>query len=191
MPLVDIKYARLTADQKKRIGGRILDAFHDENIPAGTVVILFGREEADFMLEGQFLPVEGPVAEAPAPKPPPPPPAPAPAPKEPAVDYKSKLRRSRGELVELKNLLIKTLQAQGALSSFQAQEELGLKACDWAPATLRRFFSELEEEGVILKQGQKRGTRYVWKGITGQQVHQAPAAKLVKRAEDEPASGNA
>jgi DNA-binding transcriptional regulator YhcF (GntR family) len=79
---------------------------------------------------------------------------------------------------------VKTLQLQGALSSFQAQEELGLKTCDWAPATLRRFFSELEDEGVIVKQGQKRGTRYVWKG-TSHQTRSTPAAKLVKRVEED------
>ena len=43
--------------------------------------------------------------------------------------------------------LVQILQEKGALSSFQAQEELGLKTCDWAPATLRRFFSELGDSG--------------------------------------------
>ena len=38
------------------------------------------------------------------------------------------------------------------------------------------------EEDLIAKQGQKRGTRYVWKGITNQTVHAAPI--LVKRAEE-------
>ena len=104
-------------------------------------------------------------------------------------DFKNKLRRSKVELNDLKAQLVKTLQLQGALSSFQAQEELGLKTCDWAPATLRRFFSELEDEGVISKQGQKRGTRYVWKGITSQSAHSAPLARLVKRAEEEPTTG--
>ena len=100
------------------------------------------------------------------------------------ADFKSKPRRSKHELSDLKNQLVQTLQRQGALSSFQAQEELGLKTCDWAPATLRRFFSELEDEGVIVKQGQKRGTRYVWKG-TSHQARSTPSAKLVKRVEEE------
>jgi hypothetical protein len=100
------------------------------------------------------------------------------------ADFKTKPRRSKVELSDLKAQLVKTLQFQGALSSFQAQEELGLKSCDWAPATLRRFFSELEDEGVIVKQGQKRGTRYVWKGTT-HQPRSTPAAKLVKRVEEE------
>jgi hypothetical protein len=88
------------------------------------------------------------------------------------------------ELQDLKAQLVARLQGKGALSSFQAQIDLGLKACDWAPATLRRFFSELEEEGLITKQGQKRGTRYVWNGINTQQAPLAPGPRLVKRVED-------
>ncbi|WP_316412440.1 hypothetical protein [Mesoterricola silvestris] len=134
---------------------------------------------------GLLIEAEGAQPEAPAPKPVAPPPAPVPFEKDIIPDFKNKLRRSKGELLALKNQLIKTLQLQGALSSFQAQEELGLKSCDWAPATLRRFFSELEDEGVILKQGQKRGTRYVWKGMSSQPVHGSP--RLVKRGDDDPA----
>ena len=193
MPLVHIKCAPLTTEQKKRIGDRIIDAFHGEGLPPSSVVVLFGREEADILLDGGLLfEVDAPKAEAPGPKPPPPAAAPEPVPppapvldQEPLADFKSKLRRSKIELVALKAQLVKTLQAQGALSSFQAQEELGLKTCDWAPATLRRFFSELEDEGVIIKQGQKRGTRYVWKGMSSLPVIAAPLTKLVKRAEEE------
>jgi len=193
MPLVHIKSAHLAKDQKQRIGDRIIDAFHGEGVPPSSVVVLFGREEEDILLEGGLLfEVDSPVLEAVAPKPaslpPPPPSLPPPAPavdKEPLPDFKNKLRRSKLELVALKAQLIKALQLQGALSSFQAQEELGLKNCDWAPATLRRFFSELEAEGVILKQGQKRGTRYVWKGMSSQPVVVVPVPRLVKRAEDE------
>lgn len=192
MPLIHIKSNPLSTEQKKRIGDRIIDAFHGEGIPASSVVVLFGREEADILLDGGLLfEVNGVEAESLLPKPLPLPPPPSPEPFEEDIlpDFKNKLRRSKGELLALKAQLVKTLQLQGALSSFQAQEELGLKTCDWAPATLRRFFSELEDEGVILKQGQKRGTRYVWKGITSQSGHGAPLARLVKRGDDEP-SGN-
>jgi hypothetical protein len=188
MPSVHIKSPRLSSDQKKRIGDRVISALHSAGFASGSVVVFFEREDADLLLDGGLLfeadarPVE--------PLPPEPPPAPAllslpaaPAP-ETFVDFKNKPRRSKGELSELKALLVKTLQLQGALSSFQAQEELGLKTCDWAPATLRRFFSELEDEGVIVKQGQKRGTRYVWKGTT-HQTRSTPVAKLVKRVEEE------
>jgi hypothetical protein len=185
----------LSTDQKKRIGDRVISAFHGEGFSPGSVVVFFEREEADLLLDGGLLfEVEAPRA-APerASAPPPPPVAAPPAPEaapvepepEPAPDFKSKLRRSKGELSDLKAKLVKILQLQGALSSFQAQEELGLKACDWAPATLRRFFSELEDEGVISKQGQKRGTRYVWKGTSHQPRAGAPQARLVKRSEDE------
>ncbi len=187
MPLIHIKSNPLSKEQKTRIGDRIIEAFHGEGIPAGSVVVLFGREDADILLDGGLLfEVDGVRAEAPAPKPAPPPPAPAVAAfeKDMIPDYKNKLRRSKGELLALKAQLVQTLQLQGALSSFQAQEELGLKTCDWAPATLRRFFSELEDEGVILKQGQKRGTRYVWKGMSSQPASGSP--RLVKRGDDEP-----
>jgi len=198
MPSVHIKSPRLSTDQKKRIGDRVISAFHGEGFSPSSIVVFFEREEADLFLEGGLLfeveaqraAPERAVAPPPAPVAAPPvPEAAKPAPvapeAEPAPDFKSKLRRSKGELSDLKARLVQTLQLQGALSSFQAQEELGLKACDWAPATLRRFFSELEDEGVISKQGQKRGTRYVWKGTSHQPRAGAPQARLVKRSEDE------
>ena len=67
----------------------------------------------------------------------------------------------------------------------ESQTRLGLKDSEGAPATLRRFFGELEEEGFITKQGQKRGTRYVWKGIVQNSAPALPPVKLVKRSEDE------
>ena len=186
MPSVHIKSSRLSTDQKKRIGDRVISALHGAGFAPSSVVVFFEREEADILLDGGLLfEIEARPAEAPPPEPLPPPPAAASAlAAEPVADFKNKPRRSKGELSDLKGKLVKTLQLQGALSSFQAQEELGLKTCDWAPATLRRFFSELEEEGVIVKQGQKRGTRYVWKGTTHQTRAAAPA-KLVKRVEEE------
>ncbi len=180
MPLVIIQANRLSADQKKRIGDRIIDSFHREGIPASSVVVLYKREDADILLEGGLLiEAAGDPAEAsfdldPA----------TAAAGEPELgeELKTRARRTKAELGDLKAMLVKKLQLQGALSSFQAQDELGLKDCDWAPATLRRFFAELEEEGVIVKQGQKRGTRYVWKGITSHpQGTSVPL--LVKRPE--------
>jgi hypothetical protein len=187
MPSVHIKSPRLSADQKKRIGDRVISAFHAEGFSASSVVVFFEREQADILLDGGLL-FEAGASASPTPPPEPVAPAapqpPAPAPVEPSVDFKSKPRRSKGELSDLKGQLVTVLQEKGALSSFQAQEDLGLKACDWAPATLRRFFSELEEDGVIVKQGQKRGTRYVWKG-TSHTPKATPQARLVKRHEDE------
>ena len=191
MPSVHIKSPRLSAEQKRRIGERVITALHSEGYDAGSVVVFFEREEADLFLEGGLLfevkagVVAPPVPEISAPPPAPIPPPATPPVQDPANDFRNKLRRSKNELSDLKAQLVKTLQLQGALSSFQAQEELGLKTCDWAPATLRRFFSELEDEGVISKQGQKRGTRYVWKGTTHQTRAAAPSAKLVKRVDEE------
>jgi hypothetical protein len=180
MPLVTIQATRLSADQKKRIGDRIMEAFHREGVPASSVVILYGREDLDILLDGGYLieTTRDPAPHVPVPKEAPLPPVEADLPDE----FKTRSRRTKVELSELKAMLVGKLQIEGALSSFQAQDELGLKDCDWAPATLRRFFSELEEEGVIIKQGQKRGTRYVWKGITSQaQLGAMP--RLVKKPE--------
>lgn len=193
MPSVHIKSPRLSSEQKKRIGDRVIAALHSAGFSPGSVVVFFEREESDILLDGGLL-FEAETGPGPAELPPPPEhppqkpvPAPVPAPPAPepvAVDFKNKPRRSKVELSDLKGQLVKILQFEGALSSFQAQEQLGLKTCDWAPATLRRFFSELEEEGVIIKQGQKRGTRYVWKG-TSHQSKPTPAARLVKRTEED------
>jgi hypothetical protein len=187
MPSVHIKSPRLSTDQKKRIGDRVISALHGAGFASGSVVVFFEREDADILLDGGLLfEVDARLVEAPPPEPPPPAPVflPPPPSPQPVADFKNKPRRSKNELSDIKAQLVKTLQLQGALSSFQAQEELGLKTCDWAPATLRRFFSELEDEGVIIKQGQKRGTRYVWKGTT-HQARTTPLAKLVKRVEEE------
>ena len=180
MPLVTIQATRLSADQKKRIGDRIIEAFHREGIPASSVVLLYSREDLDILLDGGYL-IESELDPQPhilIPKQTPS----APVEVEMPDEFKTRSRRTKVELAELKALLVNKLQLQGALSSFQAQDELGLKDCDWAPATLRRFFSELEEEGAITKQGQKRGTRYVWKGITSQPQGGA-MPKLVKKPE--------
>ena len=185
MPSVHIKSPRLSTEQKKRIGDRVISAFHGEGFSASSVVVFFERELADILLDGGLLfEAGGPSASPPPPEPPPPVPVAPPEPVEVGIDFKNKHRRSKGELSDLKDQLVQILQEKGALSSFQAQEDLGLKTCDWAPATLRRFFSELEEEGVILKQGQKRGTRYVWKGTT-HQARATPQARLVKRHDED------
>jgi hypothetical protein len=79
---------------------------------------------------------------------------------ETTEDFKAKTRRSRQELEDLKQKLIDLLHTKGSLSSFEAQDKLGLSECDWAPATLRRLFGQMEDEKIITKSGQKRGTRY-------------------------------
>ncbi len=178
MAMVLIHTPALSRAQKLRIGDRVLEALHQEGMPASTVVVLFKPEDADIYLEGGLLYEAGasrPVAQ---------PASPAagfiPGPPAAVVDFKTKARRNRGELDELKSKLVALLQDRGALSSFEAQDALQLSDCDWAPATLRRFFADLEEEGAILKQGQKRGTRYVWKGVANL-PHPPAAVKLVKK----------
>ncbi len=195
MALVIIQAPALSAAAKKRVGDQVITALHNEDVHASSVVVLFRAEDSDVYLDGGLLfessprpagAQSQPAAHAPAASSAPASQAPSslqPA-KGPSSDFKTKARRNKSELADLKAHLVKSLQLEGALSSFQAQEALGLKDCDWAPATLRRFFSELEEEGVVTKQGQKRGTRYVWVGVA--HIPSAPAVpKLVKKQEPE------
>lgn len=183
MAMVVIHTSALSRVQKQRIGDRVIEALHNEGLPASTVVVLFKAEDTDIYLDG------GLVHEASAPLAAAQPAAPSagfvPGPPAAEQDFKTKARRSRQELDELRSKLVALLQDRGALSSFEAQDGLQLADCDWAPATLRRFFADLEEEGVIFKQGQKRGTRYVWKGVANLPRVPAPV-KLVKKegAED-------
>jgi hypothetical protein len=73
----------------------------------------------------------------------------------------------------------------GGLSSFQAQSGLDLKGHEGASALLRRVFADLELEGLVEKQGQKRGTRYVLKGITAAPPQQLAPVILVKHDRQE------
>lgn len=182
MPLVIIQTPALSSDQKKRIGDRMVECLHGEGIPASSVVVLFQADRSDVYLDGglvhevcvpevsmQRIAEPNPRAIASL------------TPFEP-----SKGRRNKQDFNDLKNRLAATLEAQGGLSSFEAQVNLGLRDTDGAPAALRRVFAELEAEGLISKQGQKRGTRYVWKGQTAQ-FATGGMPKLVKRipSEDE------
>jgi hypothetical protein len=148
----------------------------------GSIVVLFRPERGDIYLDGLLVqsqaptPVASPVV---VPKPAAPVAAPVPGPA-----FKTKARRSKPELEDMKQQLMNALQAKGSLSSFEAQMALDLKECDWAPATLRRLFTELEEAKLIAKNGQKRGTRYVWKGIVNT-PQTTPQVKLVKAENEE------
>lgn len=183
MAIVTFETPQLTADQKSRIGERVITALQQEGLAPGSVVVLFRPERGDLYVDGLLVQAQA-TASAPAPAlPAPKPSAPAPAP-EPVSAFKTKARRSKPELEDLKNLLMRSLQDKGSLSSFEAQVALDLKECDWAPATLRRLFTELEDAKLIVKNGQKRGTRYVWKGIVNT-PQTPPAVKLVKNESDE------
>ena len=182
MAMVVIHTSTLSRVQKQRIGDRVIEALHNEGVPASTVVVMFKTEDTDIYLDGGLLHEASALISSVQATPPssgfvPGPPAATP-------DFKTKARRSRQELDELRSKLVVLLQDRGALSSFEAQDGLELSECDWAPATLRRFFAELEAEGVIFKQGQKRGTRYVWKGVANLPRVPTPV-KLVKKEDSE------
>lgn len=169
MTMVVIHAPNLSPEAKTRIGEQVITAFHNEDIPASSVVIFFRPERADLYLDGGPLVLAQAPASAPAGSRPAQAPAQAAAPAtllrlEAGSDYKTRARRTKGELADLKTRLVTALRTSGGLSSFDAQKALDLQDCDWAPATLRRFFAELEAEGLLRKEGQKRGTRYVLAG---------------------------
>jgi hypothetical protein len=183
MAVVIIQSPSLSSDQKTRIGERVITALQHEGMAPGSVVVLFQPERGDIYLDGLLVQSQVeptvPAPAAPAPK------LPAPAPvQEPAPAFKTKARRSKPELQDMKQQLVDALQDKGSLSSFEAQVALDLKDCDWAPATLRRLFTELEDAKLIVKNGQKRGTRYVWKGLANT-PQASPAVKLVKAENEE------
>jgi len=182
MAIVIIQSPSLTADQKSRVGERVITALQQEGLAPGSVVVLFRPERGDIYLDGMLVQAQAPAA-AQAPAPPAPKPA-APAPPPPPPAFKTKARRSKPELEDLKQDLMHLLQDKGSLSSFEAQMALDLKDCDWAPATLRRLFTELEEVKLITKSGQKRGTRYLWKGLVNT-PQSTPIVRLVKGEADE------
>nr|WP_320133353.1 hypothetical protein [uncultured Holophaga sp.] len=182
MALVIIHAPRLTSEQKKRIGDRVFEALHAEGIPASSTIIMYKREEADILLDGGLLveTEEAPTA-IPAVEPPPfHPPIEYPLPSLPELQVK---RLTKPDPQDLKPKLVAALEENGYLSSFQAQDLLGLKDAEGAPGLLRRLFGELEEEGLIIKQGQKRGTRYVWNGFTSLPI--SSPAILVKRESEQ------
>ncbi len=182
MAVVVIESLNLSADQKSRIGERVITALQHEGMAPGSIVVLFRPELGDIYLDGLLIqsqaptPVANPVVV--------PRPSAAVAAQVPEPAFKTKARRSKPELEEMKQSLMDALEDKGSLSSFEAQMALGLKECDWAPATLRRLFTELEEAKLIAKKGQKRGTRYVWKG--GPTAPPTiPQVKLVKAETEE------
>lgn len=187
MAIVVVQASPLSAEQKRRIGDKILGALHQEGVPAASSVVLFRAEDTDVYMDGGLLhEAASPEPRVEAIRTPAEAPEPQSAPLQflPPATPRPKGRRSKPELAELKEKLVTALQSEGALSSFEAQARLGLKDDDGAPATLRRFFSELEEAGLIGKQGQKRGTRYVWKGLVQAVSPALPPVRLVKKGDE-------
>ncbi len=185
MAIVTIESPRLNSDQKVRIGDKILQALNQEGVLASSVVVLFHPERGDMYLDQHLFQTQAEAAApAPAKSAPAAAAAPAPAEAEASPSYKIKARRTQAELEGIKQDLMGALRQRGSLNSFEAQESLGLKDCDWAPATLRRMFTELEEASLVGKIGQKRGTRYLWTGPADDGASLPPAI-LVKAETDE------
>lgn len=68
--------------------------------------------------------------------------------------------RTRNERESISQFLVAFLKQHGSISSFEAQKLLNWKGQPWAPGTLRTIFRNLEEEGLVYKEGQKRSLRY-------------------------------
>ena len=189
MAIVTIQAPTLNEAQKKRIGERVLDSLHREGVPASSVVVFFRHEDADVFLDGGLLFEAKPQQQhaVHAPLVPVSIAIPKPAPtfvKEPVTV----VRKPIPEYSEAKEKIKSMLLDHGGLSSFQAQNGLDLKGCEGASAMLRRVFADLEAEGIVEKQGQKRGTRYVLKGITSTPPQQSASVILVKQ--DKPESNS-
>jgi len=173
MAIVVIESPNLDTKQKATIGAGVTSLLEEAGIALGSIVIQFRQERGDLFLGGNLVTTETtdyvPVLVS----------TPKAVEAAPVAEGKATTRRSKPELEDLKDRLMAALQEKGSLSSFEAQGALGLKECDWAPATLRRLFTELEEAGCITKSGQKRGTRYVWND-TASALPPAPLVMLVK-----------
>lgn len=162
MPTITVHVSSFSPEQKARVGQKIIDAMLSEDLRPNSVLVLFREEDTDFYTDGGPL-VSRPTASAPVAPVALPPVMEYPRVTAPVAEAAGRTRRTRAQLSTLKDLLIRELQAVGYLSSFAAQKALGLED-EHAAGTLRRLFSEIEEEGLVRKEGQKRGTRYVWNG---------------------------
>lgn len=179
MAIITLQLPPLTKEQKKSLGNGILYELQKVGVSPASTVVMFKPLTEDVYMDS--LLVEAPVAHAPAPAP-----AVVVAPVfEAALPPASAAAKKGGRLnkadkQDLRGKLVDELRRKGSLSSFEAQEALGLKDQDGAPATLRRLFSDLEEEGIIGKTGQKRGTRYVLKGVLEAKDKTVAGIKLIK-----------
>jgi hypothetical protein len=193
MAIVTIQAPALNNIQKKRIGEKLLDSLHSEGVPASSVVILFKTEDSDIYLDGGLLIEAKPQLAAPPPntittfpkQPAQSAPRDQPFPAASRAHVPSAKQKALPEYNEVKEKVRNMLINNGAISSFQAQAGLNMKGHDGVSAMLRRVFAELELEGIIEKQGQKRGTRYVIKGMASAPPQKAPVI-LVKSDKPSP-----
>lgn len=183
MAFVVIKSQPLNTESQKRLGDRILYALQQEGIKPGETVIRYEAEDSSLYMDGTLVESglipqivsgighklrvgsEGTYPDGEK--------FTVTAASDKA--WKDKERRTQQELFDLKAKLIRLLRRDKSLSSFEAVNKLGLTGYDWAPATLRGMFHELEGANQIRVEGQKRGTRYHW--IVKEEL---PAAKLEK-----------
>lgn len=151
MAFVLVSTRPLNAIEKRRLGDRILYALQAEGIKPGDTVIQYEREEGTTYVDGVIHEVEHETHQ------------------EhqhtttvPSDDWKTRSRRTKAQLDELKLKVRELIRRDKTVSSFHLQDKLGLKDADWAPNTLRRITKELIESKEVTVTGQKRGTKYHW-----------------------------
>lgn len=148
MPVTILHSMRLSSEEKRRIGDALAHIFLDCGLSQTEAMVDFEQKES-----ARIASEEHPrSAHAPA------------LPPMISPEFKSRARRTKAELRALEHQLIEALKSNQTLSSLQARRLLGLTNCDWAPATLRRLFQDLEHRGLVVQQGLKRGTSYAWVG---------------------------
>ena len=62
MAIVVIESPSLSADQKARVGERVITALQHEGMAPGSVVVLFRQERSDIYLDGLLIQSQSPVA---------------------------------------------------------------------------------------------------------------------------------
>ncbi len=185
MAIITLEVPTLSPEAKKRLGDRILHALQLEGVPPATTVLMFRPIADDLYIDGLLIEAE---PERPAPS------APlfsltasaAPPIQAPIVSSmtssmaKGKPGRSKvkSSIEASRDLLKSLLMERRSINSFEAQKAFEKADMECTPALLRKLFNEMEEEGIVLRTGMKRGTRYIQKGPD--QDKTAASIKLVK-----------
>jgi len=170
-------------------GGLLFEARHHHGAPAvsSSTVTTVPKKPSAAAAKAPAPAKAAPAAPAPAKAPA------APAPAKARVRVRAhapqQMKKSLPGYSEAKDKIRAMFLNHGGLSSFQAQSGLDLKGHEGASALLRKIFADLELEGMVEKQGQKRGTRYVLKGITANAPQQSAPVILVKQDKQEEAPG--
>jgi hypothetical protein len=184
MAIITLEVPTLSPEAKKRLGDRILHALQLEGVPPATTVLMFRPVADDLYIDGLLVEAE---PERPAPSAPlfsltasamPPIQAPIVPASMSALSKGKPGRKVKTSIEASRDLLKSLLMERRSINSFEAQKAFEKADMECTPALLRKLFNEMEEEGIVLRTGMKRGTRYIQKGPD--QDKTAASIKLVK-----------